>query len=155
MTDNGKTAAITPRNPFELKTKIIAPTADDGFLWPDGWTVTVQEIPYAVQQELQLAGVSDGTNVPTSKAEAKSYKIQVLNLDNKKGMLARMSAGIASWTFKNEKAQIVPISNLALEKLDGQSGAYIMEAINDLNPEVEDENEFPGDDGNNIQNGKR
>jgi len=150
MTSNDKKPAIVPHNPFGMKTKTVAPTEDDGFLWLPGWTVTVQEIPYVEQQDLLMAGVSEQHNLPTSKEQIKDHKLHVFEIDNRKGALAQMKAGIASWTFMNEKDQIVPVTDLALEKLSGRDGEFIMEAIKELNPQMEDVDDFPGDVGDDL-----
>jgi hypothetical protein len=115
-------------NPFEVATKTI-----HAEWWGDGATVTVKELTYADEQRLAMAGMKQDTAIPTTKREQRNMKTKVKDLDLERLKLLTMQAGIESWTFK------MPITLENLKKLTRKDGEFIQEAIDALNPSVDEE----------------
>ena len=108
--------------------------------WEEGETVTIRLIPYVEQERLATAGMRPDRLLPTDESEAQSVmdKLTIGDMDIGRMRLARLKAGIESWTFADEKGKAYPVDDTHLNLLDGPDGTFIMGEIDRLNPEPDD-----------------
>lgn len=115
-------------NPFALETKTI-----HAEWWPKGATVTIREISYTQTQQLAASMMRGDLEIPADEHSRKNWKPTPKDMDMGRLMEQTLMQGIESWTFP------VPLNLESIKKLRNKDGEFIKEAIDGLNPEVDED----------------
>lgn len=138
--NNGVKEMVTPvteYNPFELRTNTIS--AD---WWPDKLTVTVKERSFGETQDMQRDQIGGKMKMPKDKAHAARLTSE-MEMDISLVQVSTMVHSILSWTFV-ANGKPAPINAESIRRLSNKDGQFIMDAIEELNPNSDDD-DFPSD----------
>ena len=136
-------------DPFGLETETVQ--AD---WWPEGMTVTVTELSYEAVQRTAKHLINAKTPLPKSKRENKRIVRTYGDLDTANQQWHTTLAGIVSWTFTGKDGKPMAVNLENVKNLRSRDAKFIEEAIDELNPDDSDDEDFPSGHSDSVTDGE-
>jgi hypothetical protein len=112
--------------------------------WDEDEEVTIKKFTYGDRQAFTRAMMrglrvqqkgKKGAEIPENEAG------RLMETDIGSMNLLILERGIKTWTFKDEKGNVVPPTRRHIEMLEPKTADFILEAINEFNPDEEEDEE--------------